>query len=215
MLFEASEFILGGFQVSPVGTSLVDLLDPEIAPTMVDFATVDGALVALYRMPSASDESTLGSQHRFVWQGSHHDLVTYDHETLADALSTLARFKVHDAPTGLTLEPIGGGIKVLEESVTLDFDEFIVWTTPLLPNNAPDWPGTQGNFAEFFELSPDDPGLVSVTPTAVSKIEVSIRTTDGEEGDRVFSTELTTSLREGFGIEWYRDASIQTSRYYG
>ena len=112
----------------------------------------------------------VGSRYLTLWQGGHHDLYTYLPDSLTNAISVLSQFDITDSAAGLALSPKAAtsGHSVQEESILVEFGDYVADVQRVGDSDPPSWPGQTGVGGDFYS---DEGGVLFVSATAAVKID--------------------------------------------
>lgn len=141
----------GGWTAVPKGHGLW-VMSPLDGSTEA-VVSIGSATVAFIRIDQPPED---GAQHLLIWQGEWHDLCTFDYDRLDDALSALSALTPVDSKTGVVLD-LPSDTTIMDESVVISLDPFIVGIRSSAATAVPRWRGVQGRHAEFYVLGDASP----------------------------------------------------------
>lgn len=146
-----------GFQVMPRGAGAL-AYPHDIAVEIEGPVTLGDGTMVFFRDVNA-DQPTEGLT---VWQGPHHDVVTFDYVDLADAVGGFGRATLLDGVDGLSIQPIDRRTRVRHEGVTVEAGDLVYDISPLSLR-----PGVSGAPTPHGELFwKDDVTLMFVSDSA-------------------------------------------------
>lgn len=130
--------------------------------------TLQGGTLAHYTIRGGG--GSVGSQYFALWQGSDHDLYSYFPDSLTSAVALLSQFDISDSVAGLSLSPKAAtsGHSIQEESLLVEFGDYVADVKRAGNSDRPPWPGQTGVGGDFYS---DGGGVLFVSTTAAVKID--------------------------------------------
>lgn len=134
----------------------------------------------------------------FLWQGSHFDLISFEHSSIRDATEILGAWQLAELPSGIFFE-IPSSLAV-DESLIFSVTHgptlvgFVVTVEPRSGNaDVPEWPGDAGAGGMFYLLGDTiDHGFRMVSDEAI----VTVVPSDAEAAGSLLADSQADFVRE-------------------
>lgn len=183
-----------GFQSTVRGYGAYAIIPEHLPALSLEAVEMSNGVLGHYVLAGVID----GVKHFTLWQGAHHDLLTFDLHSLEEAVDALALLDPIDRGEGITLRE--GAWTEESDTVTLEFGNIVANLRGSFPALVPPWPGRKGRFSTFYAV--DDEGLAVICDGAMATLAA--WDPDGNTLDATID-----SLLDGFGITWRKRTQAQ------